>query len=138
MAHLEYFVYEGFGVRTAKEVHSSQAVRVAGRIEISGQGGWNRLTEAIPSSIADEVDQAFANVEHALQQAGGAGFSQVYKLRIYTTERDDGVGFMDILGEVVRNLKTYCPGHRPIMTGVQVARLYGDMRVEIEAVADLG
>jgi hypothetical protein len=38
MSHLQYFNYPGFGERSRKEVHYSQAVRIDNRIEVSGQG----------------------------------------------------------------------------------------------------
>ncbi|KAF3047181.1 hypothetical protein E8E12_011573 [Didymella heteroderae] len=72
MSHLQYFDCEGaFAERSRREINYSQAVRIDSRIEISGQGGWDRLTENIPESISDEVNQAFDNMEHAVQLAGG-------------------------------------------------------------------
>jgi enamine deaminase RidA (YjgF/YER057c/UK114 family) len=151
MSNLQYFDYKGFGERSKKDLNYSQAVRIDNRIEISGQGslermayshnlltisgGWDRLTEEYPEDIGTEVDQAFDNVEHALQQAGGTGLDQVYKLRIYITESMD-----EYVEALVRNLKGR-PGfknHGPLLTGVQVKSLYKDMRIEIEAEAYLG
>lgn len=149
MSHLQYFDYAGFGERSKKELNYSQALRIDNRIELSGQGtvdyiktmktfwrlsgGWDRLTEEYPESISDEVDQAFDNVEHALQQAGGKGLEQVYKLRIYIT-----VPLDDIVEPVVRNLKERFKAHGPLLTVVQVVALYKIMRIEIEAEAHLG
>lgn len=56
----------------------------------------------------------------------------MYKLRVYVT-----VSFDEIAEPIVRNLKERCKNHGPIMTAVRVAGLYKDMRIEIEAVADL-
>lgn len=149
MSHLQYFDYPGFGEQAKKQMNYSQAVRIDNRIELSGQGivdcimttvffwqlsgGWDRLTEEYPESISDEVDQAFDNVEHALQQAGGKGLDQVYKLRIYIT-----VPLNDIVEPVVRNLKERFKAHGPLLTVVQVVGLYKIMRIEIEAEAHLG
>ncbi|KAF2628369.1 YjgF-like protein [Macroventuria anomochaeta] len=133
MSHLQYFDYQGFGERSKRELNYSQAVRIDNRIEISGQGGWDRLTEDYPESISDEVDHAFDNVEHALQQAGGKGLEQVYKLRIYIT-----VPLDEIVEPIVRNLKERFKAHGPLLTVVQVAALYKIMRIEIEAEAHLG
>ncbi|KAH7380224.1 Endoribonuclease L-PSP/chorismate mutase-like protein [Phaeosphaeria sp. MPI-PUGE-AT-0046c] len=135
MSNLQYFDYEGFGDRSKKELNYSQAVRIENRIEISGQGGWDRITEEYPEDLGAEVDRAFDNVEHALQQAGGKGLEQVYKLRMYLTGPLDG--YMEHL---VRNLKGR-PGfknHGPLTTVVQVVSLYSKMRIEIEAEAYLG
>ncbi|KAF2813748.1 endoribonuclease-like protein L-psp [Mytilinidion resinicola] len=134
MSHLQYSDYEGYGDRARKEVHYSQAVRYGSIIEISGQGGWDRISEAIPALEGPQIDQAFANVEHTLQKAGGKGWSQVYKVRCYVVK-------MDTLesGHIVRNLRKYCPDHQPILTVVGVESLaLKDMRIEIEVAAHLG
>lgn len=149
MSHLQYFDYPGFGERSKKELNYSQAVRIDNRIEISGQGtfcstlfcshsltavgGWDRLTEEYPEDIAKEVEQAFDNVDHALQQAGGKGWDQVYKARIYITVPMD-----EIAESIIRNLHARCPKHGPLLTVVQVVALYKIMRIEIEAEAHLG
>ncbi|CAO2651865.1 Nn.00g001480.m01.CDS01 [Neocucurbitaria sp. VM-36] len=99
MSHLQYFDYPGFGERSKRELNYSQAVRIDNRIEVSGQGGWDSLTEEYPEDIAKEVDQAFDNVEHAIQQAGGKGWDQVYKICIYITVPMD-----DIAEPIIRNL----------------------------------
>ena len=104
---------------------------------LSCSGGWDRITEEFPSDIGAEVDQAFGNVEHALQQADGKGWDQVYKTRMYVVLRD-GMGFDEIASHVVRNLKKYCPKHGPLLTFVEIRGLYKEMRIEIEAEAHLG
>ena len=38
MSHLQYFNYKGFGEEMFEKLWYSQAVRIADRIEISGQG----------------------------------------------------------------------------------------------------
>jgi enamine deaminase RidA (YjgF/YER057c/UK114 family) len=151
MSSLQYFDYKGFGERSKKDLNYSQAVRIDKKIEISGQGssrlpfptidqltesgGWDRITEEWPEDLGTEIDQAFDNVEHTLQQAGGTGLDQVYKLRIYITESADKCH-----EPIVRNMKGR-PGfknHGPLLTVVQVKALYQIMRVEIEAEAYLG
>lgn len=74
-------------------------------------------------------------MEHALQQAGGKGLEQVYKLRMYLTGPLDG--YMEAL---VRNLKgrPAFKNHGPLTTCVQVVSLYSKMRIEIEAEAYVG
>ncbi|KAJ4370133.1 hypothetical protein N0V86_008869 [Didymella sp. IMI 355093] len=72
MSHLQYFSYKGaFAERSKKEISYSQDVRIKSRIEILEQGGWDRFTEEIPEPISDEVNQAFDNVEYAIQLARG-------------------------------------------------------------------
>lgn len=67
----------------------------------------------------------------ALKTAGGEGFSQVYKVRIYfTTMEEEG------FNSVRRNMIHWMPAHRPLLTAVGVKMLgLPDMRVEVEAVA---
>ncbi|TVY84461.1 2-iminobutanoate/2-iminopropanoate deaminase [Lachnellula suecica] len=132
MSHLQYFSYPGYGDRNMENY--AQAVRVNNTIEISGQGGWDPETDVIPTDIALELDQIFKNVQLTLTSAGGKGWSQVYKVRIYTTRYDD-----EMMGHIVRNLKVWCPDHKPIATGFEVSKLAFDgMRVEIEVKADVG
>ncbi|KAJ4398109.1 hypothetical protein N0V91_010457 [Didymella pomorum] len=133
MSHLQYFDYQGaFAERSKREINYSQAVRIDNRIEVSGQGGWDPFTEEISKSISNEVNQAFNNVEHAVQLAGGK-MEQVYRVRFYIT-----VPLDDIVEHLVRNMKERFKGHSPLLTCVQVVALYKTMRVEIEAEAHLG
>ncbi|CAI6332449.1 unnamed protein product [Periconia digitata] len=140
MSHLQYFNYPGFGERSRKDVHYSQAVRVDNRIEISGQGGWDPTTEAIPTTLSAELEQAFSNVALALTTAGGKGWEQVYKVRMYIVVNEgDSKEWGEALGLAAEALRRWCPDHAPILTGVGVKGLALEgMRVEIEAVAHLG
>ncbi|PGH27626.1 hypothetical protein AJ80_00639 [Polytolypa hystricis UAMH7299] len=123
MAHLQYSNGEGFGEQLSDHTHYSQAVR-----------GWDLTTGAVPVDFGQQIDQAFANVEHILQHAGGKGWEQVYKVRCYFAPLD-----MADEHHLVRNLKTYCPNHRPILTAVGVEKLaLENMKIEIEVVAHLG
>ncbi|KAI4608040.1 hypothetical protein J4E83_009223 [Alternaria metachromatica] len=133
MSNLQYFNYPGFGERSKRDLNYSQAVRIDNRIEVSGQGGWDRTTEEYPDELSKEVDQAFDNVEHAIRQAGGEGWDQVYKTRIYVTVPID-----EIAEPIIRNMKERCKRHGPLMTVVQVVALYKTMKIEIEAEAHFG
>jgi enamine deaminase RidA (YjgF/YER057c/UK114 family) len=71
-------------------------------------------------------------VQLALTDAGGKGWSQVYAVRIYTTEckNQEAIGFL------VQNLKKWMPDHKSLLTCVGVSELALEgMRVEIEAYA---
>lgn len=81
--------------------------------------------------ISDEVNQAFDNLEHALQVAG-AKMAQVYRIRFYIT-----VPLDDIVEHLVQHMQERFKGHSPLLTCVQVVALYKTMRVEIEAEAHL-
>jgi enamine deaminase RidA (YjgF/YER057c/UK114 family) len=96
-------------------------------------GGWD-ATGAIPTSIADEIEQAFANVDACLRSAGATGgWAQVYKVNLYTTD----VG--DVFTAWTASMKKWAgESHRPLLTGVGVTALgVPGMRIEIEVVAHL-
>lgn len=94
-------------------------------------GGWNPETKVIHREINAQIDQAFANVDLTLKDAGGKGWSQVFRVNSYHIPLND-----EALEAMVRNFKKWMPDHQPIWTCVGVTRLgMDDMRVEIEVVA---
>lgn len=91
-------------------------------------GGWDRITEKIPSDIEKQIEQAFENVEAALKTAGSKGWEDVFSLTSHHMPMSDKA--MEIM---VRLLKKYCPNHQPIWTSLGVPALaFPDMKVEIE------
>ncbi|KAE8153634.1 L-PSP endoribonuclease family protein [Aspergillus avenaceus] len=131
MSHLTYYSYEGVGQKNKATFRYSQAVRLSDRIECAGQGGWNPQTGVIHKEINAQIDQAFANVELNLKDAGGKGWEQVFRVNSYHVPINN-----EALDAMVRNFKKYMPNHEPIWTCVGVSRLgEDDMRVEIEVVA---
>ncbi|GAB7363921.1 hypothetical protein MBLNU230_g4484t1 [Neophaeotheca triangularis] len=133
MSQLQYFTYPGFAENLSESSWYSQAVRIDDRIEISGQGGWDPTTGAIPTDFPSEVAQAFRNVDLALHTAGGKGFSQVYRINMYlTTLLEDE----EVFAVVRRNMADWMPEHRPLLTAVGVKALgVPGMRIEVEIVA---
>ena len=65
----KFFVTPGYGEYMLNELHYSQAVKIGDRVETSGQGGWDDDLQ-IPEALADEIAQAFRNVERTLATAG--------------------------------------------------------------------
>ncbi|KAJ5263584.1 hypothetical protein N7478_011189 [Penicillium angulare] len=131
MSHLQYYSYEGVGQRNKQKFKYSQAVRIGDRIECAGQGGWNPKTGVIHREINAQIDQAFANVDLNLKDAGGKGWEQVFRVNSYHVPIND-----EALEAMVRNFRHWMPNHEPIWTCVGVTRLgEDDMRVEIEVVA---
>lgn len=83
-----------------------------------------------PSNIADKIDQAFANVEHNLKDAGSKGWSQVYKILTLSTS------IPEQHEHIVRNLKKWMPEHRATWTEAGVSHFgNGGMHFEIEVEA---
>ncbi|KAK7413391.1 hypothetical protein QQX98_007768 [Neonectria punicea] len=131
MSHLKYYAYEKAGVNKKAQFKYSQAVRIGDRIECAGQGGWDPHTEVFEKEINAQIDLAFANVERNLKDAGGKGWSQVFRVNSYHVPINN-----EALEAMVRNFRKYMPDHEPIWTCVGVTRLgEDDMRVEIEVVA---
>jgi len=158
MSSPQFFSYPGQGQVLRSQLWYSQSVRIGDRIEISGQGttsftlkapssqpntltfpagGWDPETGKMKTDLLEEVDQAFSNVDLALRHAGGKGWPQVYKVKMYILE----AVFTDaeLLGRLIGNLMKWMPERQPLLTAVGVAKLgAGDsagMRVEIEVVA---
>lgn len=149
MSHLQYYSYEGLGQKQKRDFWYSQAVRIGDRIECADQGkrppyrpltkcainistgGWDPKTGVFHREINAQIDQAFANVELNLKDAGGKGWEQVFRVNSYHVPINN-----EALEAMVRNFKRYMPNHQPIWTCVGVTRLgEDDMRFEIEVVA---
>ncbi|KAI3319999.1 YjgF-like protein [Xylariaceae sp. AK1471] len=130
MSSFRTYAYPGLGEWARKEMSHSQAIRVSDIIYISGQGGYDRTNASLPPDLAAEIDQAFSNVEHVLRDAGGEGWSQVYRVRTYSTDLKAAEG------RIIENFRRYMPDHCPVWTAVGITRLGLDgMRLEIEVEA---
>ncbi|KAM0279553.1 hypothetical protein ACHAQH_004508 [Verticillium albo-atrum] len=120
MLHLKYYAYEGVGVRNREKYLYSQA-----RL-----GGWHEDGK-FETEINAQIDLALSNVEKTLKDAGGKGWSQVFRVNSYHVPIND-----EAMGAMVRNFAKHMPDHQPLWTCVGVTRLGADdMRVEIEVVA---
>ena len=94
-------------------------------------GGWNPETGIYYKEINQQIDQAFANVDLNLRDAGGQGWEQVFRINSYHVPLND-----EAKEAMVRNFKKWMPNHQPLWTVVGVPRLGDDdMRVEIEVSA---
>lgn len=94
-------------------------------------GGWDPKTGEFEKEINKQIDLAFENVERCLKDAGGKGWSQVYRINSYHVPIND-----EALAAMVRNMRKWMPDHQPLWTCVGVSRLgEDDMRVEVEVVA---
>lgn len=141
MSQLKYFNGPPYDVRLSDNSHYSQAVRLPGNpnlIKISGQGGWDPQSGVIepPTSaeaLTRQVEQAFANVDAVLKDAGSkGGWSDVYLARIYLVDRKDE----GLVSGMVAALRKWCPEHRPLLTAFEVKGLALEgMRIEVEVEA---
>jgi enamine deaminase RidA (YjgF/YER057c/UK114 family) len=87
-----------------------------------------------PTSLKEEILQAFQNVENALLAAGvPGGWQAVYKMTTYH------VGSLDAAGEGLEAaMAKYLGNNRPAWCGVVVAGLTGPARLEITVSAAKG
>jgi enamine deaminase RidA (YjgF/YER057c/UK114 family) len=130
MSKPEFFITPGYGDYLRENLHYAQAVKVGDRVETSGQGGWDDEF-IIPESIAEEIAQAFRNLERTLATAG-AGWEHVIHVNSYHVG-----GFAPEVNEaMVKLYRHYKPDHTPIWTQVGVDSLgLPTMRVEIRVTA---
>lgn len=111
-------------------VHHSHHPRIS-PANASAQGGWDHETGVIEREINAQIDIAFQNVERCLKDAGGKGWSQVFRINSYHIPLND-----EAMEAMIRNMKKYMPDHKPLWTVIGVSRLgFDDMRVEIEVTA---
>ncbi|OAL23962.1 hypothetical protein AYO20_10812 [Fonsecaea nubica] len=123
--------YAGVGQANLKNLSVSQTARVGNRLEISGQGGWDPRTGVVIEELGAQIDKAFENVDLALRDAGGAGWSQVYRVRSYHLPLGK-----DAMDHMVRNFRHWMPNHQPLWTCVGISQLGEEgMQVEIEVAA---
>ncbi|RPA99515.1 YjgF-like protein [Choiromyces venosus 120613-1] len=133
MSHLQYYAYDGVGKRNLEKYYYSQAVRIDNRIECAGQGGWNPQTGELAPTIQGQIEKTFENIDLNLRDAGGAGWSQVYKIRSYHIELSP-----EALGATIAAIRKWCPDHAPVWTCVGVIALGEEgMLVEIEVEAQI-
>lgn len=97
-------------------------------------GGWDTETGEIHKGLKEinaQIDQAFQNVDICLKDAGGKGWSQVFRVNSYHVPLND-----EAIEAFTRNFETWMPDHSPLWTCLGVTRLgLDDTRVEIEVVA---
>lgn len=81
-----------WGEKSARDYGYSMVLEVDGRVELSGQGGWNPATLDFPGpsvAIEDEIAQAFDNVGYMLRETG-LDWTHVAHVNSYHTVEADG------------------------------------------------
>jgi enamine deaminase RidA (YjgF/YER057c/UK114 family) len=81
----------GWGEKSLRDYNYSMVMEVGGRVELSGQGGWDPITLEFPAghSIEVEIDQAFDNVAFMLN-AVGVDWRNVGHVNSYHVPEPDG------------------------------------------------
>lgn len=132
---VELYVTPGYGEVAREQLGYSQAVRIGNRVETSGQGGWNDQL-VVHRELADEIVQAFDNVERTLAQAG-ATWRDVVHVNSYHKVGPAETAISAEHNEIMaQQFRLRLGGRAPVwtQTGVTVFGL-ADMRVEIRVTA---
>ena len=105
----------------------SQAVRLGDLLFVSGQLGVDPRTGALAAGgQVAEYRQAIENIKTILETAGSS-LAQVAKTTVYMTDVDELGALNEVYGAYFL--------HAPAKTGVEVRRLSGEARIEIEVIA---
>ncbi|NAZ80426.1 hypothetical protein GTR02_01155 [Kineococcus sp. R8] len=141
MSRATFTTTPGYGQTLFDALHYRQAVRVGDRVEISGQGGWSsELTFPVrfPASLADEIVQAFDNVERTLATAGASWTDVIAVDTFHVPTARDTIGD-DHTRVVVEQLRERMGDRASVWTQIGVAALGAPgMRVEIRVTALVG
>lgn len=108
----------------------ARAVVVDDRIFVSGTVGYNFKTDELPSSTADQADQALDTIAWSLEQAG-ASLGDIVRVRVYVPDPDDVV-------DVSKVLKDRLGPARPANTTICAPLAVPECKVEIEVEAIRG
>ena len=111
----------------------SQAIRSGDFLFLSGQIPLSPVTgEVVGTTAAQQAEQVLSNMR-AVLEAGGASPADVVKTTIFLVDLADFAAVNEVYG------RTFGPqGVPPARSTVQVSALPRGVRLEIEAIAQLG
>jgi reactive intermediate/imine deaminase len=110
----------------------SQGVRAGDTLYVSGYGPVDPDTGTdVEGDIQTQTRQVLDNVAAVVDEAGGDGLDDVVKVTVYLTDLDDYDRVNEAYGDAF-------DGDPPARVCVEVSRLPGDVRVEMDATAYLG
>lgn len=110
----------------------SQGVRADDTLYVSGYGPVDPETgEDVEGDIQAQTERVLNNIAAVVNEAGGDGLNDVVKVSVYLTNLDDYDAVNEAYGERFA-------GNPPARVCVEVSRLPGNVRVEMDAVAYLG
>ncbi|WP_117595365.1 Rid family detoxifying hydrolase [Haloprofundus halophilus] len=110
----------------------SQGVTAGDTLYVSGYGPVDPETgEEVDGDVQDQTGRVLDNVAAVVDEAGGDGLDDVVKVTVYLTDLDDYDRVNEAYGAKFS-------GDPPARVCVEVSRLPGDVRVEMDAVAYLG
>lgn len=106
----------------------SQAILTGDQLYVSGQGPADPETgDHVEGGVEAQTEQTMENVQSIVTSAGGS-LDDIVKTTVYLADMSDYDTVNDVYGE-------YFDSDLPARVCVEVARLPGDIQVEIEAIA---
>ena len=108
----------------------SQAIKAGGFIFCSGQIPIDPAANAVvATTIEDQTRQAITNLGNVLK-AAGSSLAKVVKTTVFISDMNDFAALNGVYAEMFGDAK-------PARSCVQVARLPKDVKLEIEAIAEV-
>ena len=108
----------------------SQAIKAGNTVYCSGQIPINPATGTIDAvTVEDQTRQAITNLKNVLEAAGG-GLSNVVKTTVFISDMNDFAAVNGVYAELFGDTK-------PARSCVEVSRLPKDVKIEIEAIANV-
>jgi hypothetical protein len=95
-------------------------------LPLTSPGGWDPQTGIYSTEINAQIEQAFANVDLCLKDAGGKGWSQVFRVNSYHVPINN-----EALAAMKRGFEKWIPGHKPIVSLLALFFLFLGLRGDI-------
>jgi 2-iminobutanoate/2-iminopropanoate deaminase len=106
----------------------SQGIKINGLLFISGQLSIDPATGQFKDgAVAEQTEQVLKNLV-AVLEAAGSSLEKVVKTTVFLKDLNDFAAMNEVYAR-------FFPQHPPARSTVEVARLYRDMKVEIDAIA---
>ncbi|KAK4163258.1 Endoribonuclease L-PSP/chorismate mutase-like protein [Cladorrhinum sp. PSN259] len=110
------------------QIGYSRAVVSGDFIFVSGCTGYDYKTGLISPDVVQQAEQAFLNIQAALNEAGGAGMKDVVRVRYILVDRREFESVWPVL-------QKYLGDVRPAATMIQAGLMEEVMRIEVEVTA---
>ncbi|AMY05688.1 RidA family protein [Staphylococcus condimenti] len=107
----------------------SQAIVINDMVYTSGQIPLNEFGELVSQETAVQTRQVLNNLSHVLEEAG-SDLDSVVKTTIFIADMNDFQYINEVYGQ-------FFDAHKPARSCVEVARLPKDVKIEIEAIAQV-
>jgi enamine deaminase RidA (YjgF/YER057c/UK114 family) len=112
-----------------ERVGYARAAVVDDWVFVSGTTGFDPDTKEYPRDVESQCENAFRNIERALQEAG-ASLADLVRVLIFVAREED-------FERIVPIIRRHCAAARPTNTAVFARMVSPQMLVEIEATAKL-